>query len=391
MNGTCEVRGTANVELPLALLEDWMREYYFATEIDIGSSGVEDYSLAELRQLLGLDWRELDRIVFHDSQTAGGSMLRQALAERWGGGDPGRVMATHGSSEANYLLMNVLLEPGDEVIVTDPCYPQLFLIAQAKGCRIKKWPLRFERGFVPDLGELEHLLGPNTRMVVVNFPQNPTGATLTAGQQTDLLRAVSKVGAYLVWDNAFGEITYERPPLPDPTLLYERAIAMGTLSKCYGLPGLRVGWCIAAPEVLSSCMQLRDYITLHLSPLVETIASAVIAHSELLIAPRREQARANLPVVLEWLEAHRDRVQWVPPQGGVCIFPRLLGRFDVEAFCHRLARELKGLLVPGNCFGHPRHVRLGFGGATKNLREGLDRLGRLLAAYGEDALAQDKR
>lgn len=367
------------MQMPPALLEDWMRDYYFATEIDIGSSGVEDYSMAEIRQLLGITWEDLDRIVFHDSQTLGGSNLRQAIADRWAGGETHRVMATHGSSEANFLLMNALLDPGDEVVVADPIYPQLFAIAEAKGCRLKRWPLRFEQGFAPDFGELERLLGPNTRMVVVNFPQNPTGASLSPEEQRELVEIVARSGAYLIWDNAFGEITYGRPPLPEPTAFSERTISMGTLSKCFGLPGLRVGWCIAAPEVLEKCIRWRDYVTLHLSPLVETIASAAIAQAEVLIGPRQAQARSNLEIVRNWIAAHEEHVRWVPPKGGVCVFPRLPPDLDVEAFCHRLAREKKVLLVPGNCFNHPQHVRLGFGGSAEKLQEGLGRLGELLA------------
>lgn len=366
------------MKMPPALLEEWMRDYYFAAESDIGSSGVQDYSMAEIRQLLGIAWEDLDRIVFHDSQTLGGANLRQAIADRWAGGDPRRVMATHGSSEANFLLMNALLEPGDEVVVADPIYPQLYAIAEAKGCRLKKWELRFEEGFKPNLDELERILTPTTRMVVVNFPQNPTGASLTPEEQRHLVDVVARSGAYLIWDNAFGEITYGRPPLPDPTSSYERAISMGTLSKCFGLPGLRVGWCIAAPEVLERCILWRDYVTLHLSPLVETIAAAAISQAEILIDPRRAQARSNLEILRGWLAEHEEDFQWVPPQGGVCVFPRLRHDLDVEAFCHRLAREKKVLLVPGVCFAHPRHVRLGFGGSAENLREGLGRLGELL-------------
>lgn len=366
------------MQMPPALLEEWMRDYYFAAEIDIGSSGVQDFSMAEIRQLLGIAWEDLDRIVFHDSQTLGGSGLRQAIADRWAGGDTRRAMATHGSSEANYLLMNALLSPGDEVVVADPCYPQLFTIPEARGCRMKKWPLRFEQGFAPDLDELARLLGPKTRMVVVNFPQNPTGASLGPDEQRALVELVDRSGAWLVWDNAFGEITYGRPPLPDPASLSERVISMGTLSKCFGLPGLRVGWCIAAPEVLERCIRWRDYITLHLSPLVETIAAAAISQAETLIGPRREQAQSNLEILSGWLAGHEEDFEWVPPQGGVCVFPRLPRQADVEAFCHRLAQEKKVLLVPGNCFGHPQHVRLGFGGSPENLREGLGRLDELL-------------
>jgi capreomycidine synthase len=364
--------------MPLALLESWMRDYYFAVEIDIGSSGVEDWSFAELRRLLGIELQDLDNIVFHDSQTLGGVALRQALAARWGGGDIGRVMATHGSSEANFLIMNALLDAGDEVVVTEPCYPQLYLIAEAKGCKLKKWPFRIERGFAPDVEECLELIGPRTRMIVLNLPQNPTGASVTAEEQAALIARAAQFGSYLVWDNAFGEITYDAPALPDPTRLYERALLMGTLSKCYGLPGLRVGWMAAAPEVLEECVRLRDYVTLHLSPLVELIAARAIAASELLVGPRREQARHNRAIVCEWLAARPHQLRWAPPQGGVTFFPELLVDVDVEDFCHRLAREAKVMLVPGVCFGSPRHVRLGFGGPTATLREGLARFGALL-------------
>jgi aspartate/methionine/tyrosine aminotransferase len=173
---------------------------------------------------------------------------------------------------------------------------------------------------------------------------------------------------------------YDRPPLPDPTSFSEKVISMGTLSKCFGLPGLRVGWCIAAPEVLERCIRWRDYITLHLSPLVETIAAAAISRAEVLIAPRLEQARSNLEILSAWLAERADDFAWVPPRGGVCIFPRFLPEVDVDAFCHRLAQEKKVLLVPGSCFSHPRHVRLGFGGSAASLREGLGRVGELLDA-----------
>ncbi|HWN43351.1 MAG TPA: capreomycidine synthase [Thermoanaerobaculia bacterium] len=372
------------MKLAPALLERWMREYYFAVEIDIGGSGVEDFSLGELRRLLtGLEQNVLDRLVFHDSLTLGGADLRRAISERWGDGSPERVMATHGSSEAIYLIMNALLQAGDEVVVLDPCYPQLHLIAQGIGCHVKKWRLRFEDEYAPDLDALEELLGSGTRMVVVNFPHNPTGTSLSPEQHQRLLAIVARTGAYLVWDNAFGELTYEHDPLPDPILTYERAISMGTLSKAFGLPGLRVGWCLAAPVVLQQLVHLRDYVTLHLSPLIELIATRVIEECPVLIGIRLEQARKNLEILAMWMAAHDGLIEWARPHGGVCTFPRINGLADTEEFCHRMAQSEKTLLVPGNCFEHPQHVRLGFGGPHDVFREGLSRLSRMLHAVAE--------
>jgi len=361
-----------------ALLESWMRDYYFNTEIDIGSSGVENFSLSELYKLTNLTQEELNNVVFHDSSTLGSLPLRQAIASRWSNGDPEQVMVTHGSSEANFLIMNGLLNAGDEVVVLDPCYQQLFSIAESIGCQLKHWLLRSENNFAPDVEEVKKLITPRTRMVIVNFPHNPTGASLTQQEQNELVEAVAKVGAYLVWDAAFADIVYDGVPLPNPNLYYDRSISMGTFSKCYGLPGLRFGWCLASPEVLERFVHLRDYMTLHLSPMIELVAQRVVENADNLLSIRLQQARTNLDILSEWAEEHKEFVEWSRPQGGVCTFLGLRDISNSEAFCRHLANVYKVLLVPGNCFNHPSYVRLGFGGATSDLKEGLSRLSKTL-------------
>jgi capreomycidine synthase len=365
------------MKLEPALLEEWMRRYYFATDLDIGSSGVEDFSLADLRRLLGFTHEDLDRVVFRDSQTLGGSGLRQAIADRLVAGRADHVMVAHGSTDANFMIMQALLEPGDEVVVLDPCYQQLYGVAVAIGCGLRHWPLRFENAWRPDVEELAGILSPRTKMVVVNFPHNPTGTTLTRQEQGRLIAAVARVGAFLIWDGAFAELTYGQPPLPEPVLDYDRAISTGTLSKAYGLPGLRVGWCIAVPEVLSRLVRIRDYTTLHLSPLIEMIAQKALEQGDRLLGQRFEQARRNRGMVADWIERQARRLEWVPPQGGVSAFVRFDG-CDVDDFCLRLARGHRTLLVPGSCFRWPAFARLGFGCSTACLVEGLARVSRLL-------------
>lgn len=379
-------------ELPIARLEQWMRDYYFRVDHDLGSSGVQDYSLAELRQKLDIPVAALDRIVFHDSETLGGPGVRGAVADRFLGGDTERVMVTHGSSEANFLAMNALLRPGDQVITHAPCYPQLHILAEAIGCRVDAIPLRFEDDFRFDLDELAARRTPRTRMVIVNFPHNPTGTTLSADERKRLLEIVGESGAYLVWDAAFAEMTYDEPPLPDPLREYGRTLSFGTLSKSFGLPGLRVGWCMAAPDVLARLVRLRDYVTLHLSPLVELLAEHAIRSGDTLIGERRRQAAANRLRVSEWVAASDGRVEWVLPRGGVCGFVRFPGLDDVEGFCRRLAEEDRVLLVPGSCFGrsgHEHHARLGFGGSRADLDAGLARLSSRLFRESRPSASSD--
>lgn len=362
------------MEVAPAHLEYWLRDYYFSTEIDIGCSGVESFSFGELRQLFNITPADLDSIVLRDSRTLGSPDLRTAIGDRWANGDAERVMATNGSSEAIYLIMHALLEPGDEVVVLDPAYQPLFSIAESVGCELKRWPLRFENSFRPDLSEARRLIGPQTRMIVVNFPHNPTGASLTPAEQSELIELAASAGAYLVWDAAFAEITYDGPVLPDPGERYDRTITLGTLSKAYGLPGLRVGWCLAAPDVLENLIRLRDYTTLHLSPLVEHVATRAIENADLLLQPRLAQARHNLELLESWAKRHQQFVSMVKPRGGVSVFMRLHDVDDVEDFCRELADRYSVLLVPGTSFGHPDFVRLGFGCSTQDLTEALSRL-----------------
>ncbi|QER90432.1 capreomycidine synthase (plasmid) [Streptomyces tendae] len=371
------------MRLPHAPLEDWMRHFYFDTKIDLGSSGVQPWTLSELRRLLGIHPTELDSLAFDDSESYGGRELREVLAVRFGVDDPDRVMATHGSTEAIFVAMNALLTSGDEVVVVDPAYHSLRSVAEAIGCRIKRWRLRPEDGFRPCLDILRPLLTSRTRMVIVNFPHNPTGATLTRDQFDAFLDLVADHGAYLVWDGAFTELVYDTPPLPEPALRYARCVSIGTMSKAYGLPGTRVGWCLATPEILTRFVPLRDAISICLSPLTEFFAARAIAQADRILDVRRAQAARNRQRLADWIRHNSELVSWTRPDGGCTAFPTFAGIEDTEDLCRELGARHDVLLVPGSAFGHPDRVRLGFGGDEAAFVEGLDRLqGALRARRG---------
>lgn len=365
---------------PQAPLEDWLRDYYFTNQIDISSSGVQPYSMPDLRAILGIDRDVLDDVVFRDSHSRGGPELRAAVADSFGDGRPDRVLVTNGSCEAEYLFMSTFLRPGDEVVVQAPAYHMLGMLPRAVGCTIVVWPLRPETGFMPDLDELRSLVSARTRAVIVCLPHNPTGASLDLAGQQELTRIVERHGAYLVWDQAFRELVYDPKYLLKPLVEYERVVVFNTLSKAYGLPGLRVGWAVMSPDLIEPCVGLRDYITYSLGPLTERLATYAVRGADRLLAPRLNQARTNLARLSEWLRQHDDLVVGAPPVGGVTTFPRLTRVSDVDEFCRRLMDEYGVLLVPGSCFGMPQHVRLGFGGPPDDFSEGLDRLSALLRA-----------
>ena len=361
-------------DIPVAELEEWMRRFYHATRYDIGSSGVRDMSIAELCDICGVDGTEIASMVLHDSESFGGSRLRAALADRWTGGDVEPVMVTHGSSEAIYLVMHLALEPGDRVLVVEPAYPQLHGIAAWRGCPVDHWPLVSADGFRADLDALRSLVARNPpAMIVVNFPHNPTGATVTADEQREIIEIAAGCGAWLVWDNAFGELTYDTPPLPLPWGAYERTICFGTYSKSYGLAGLRVGWCLAPSALLRRMAVLRDYLALYVSPVLEHFAELATRHADTIVAMHRAHAVVNRATLLDWAAANDGRVRVAPPAGGVSAFVAYPGVADVRDMCRVLAEEDGVLMVPGDCFGaaYGGYARLGFGGTAAELAAGL--------------------
>jgi capreomycidine synthase len=381
----------AGVDIAIARLEAWMRDYYHKVDHDIGSSGVRDLTVAEFRALCGFDFADLDSMIFHDSESYGGTGLRTALADRWAGGDVDRMMVTHGSSEAIYLVMHLALNPGDEVIVLDPAYQQLYDIAAARGCRITRWQLNKDAGFAADLAELRRLARSGPRMIVVNFPHNPTGVSITAEEQKELVDITAEAGAWLVWDHAFGELTYAADPLPLPARWYDRCIAFGTFSKSYGLAGLRVGWCLAPPDLLARMALRRDYIALYVSPVLEFLAEQAVRNADRIVAMQREHARGNLRALTEWAGTLPELVRLTPPDGGVSAFVRFPHQPDVVRSCRRLAEQHRVLLVPGACFGdaYLDYARLGFGGTAAELAAGLSSLERVLREDAEIVVIND--
>jgi capreomycidine synthase len=366
------------MKLPTFVLEDWFREHYFDVEIVLCDSGVQPYTVGEVRRMAGVSTEELDAVVLGDSQPEGGSELRNAIGERWRNGDASGVLVAHGSTEAMFLVMNALLSPGDEVVAVSPGYQPLRSIPEAIGCRMKHWVLRPENGFHPDVDELKKLITPSTKMVTLNFPNNPTGATLTAEEYRAVVDITASSGAYLIWDTAFRELSYDAAPLPDPGLEYERAIVLGTVTKTYGIGGLRVGWCLTTADIVSRCVDIRGYTTVNCSPLTEYIAARVVRNLDKFLPGRLSQARLNRDLLGAWVAERPHVLDWTRPDGGVSAFVKLGGVQDMDGFCRRFATSRRVFLLPGTCFGFPEYVRIGFGGPAEVLRQGLSRLSEFL-------------
>lgn len=374
------------------VLEEWYRRHLSPGLFDISSSGVHPYTFAEIRDLCGIRTEDLDAVVMDDSVSQGGEGIRQAIADRYAAGDADRVLVTHGSSEAIALTLRALLRRGDRVVVQEGIYHSLGHYPREAGCQVAELPAAAVRDGEIDPAVLDALVIPGTAAVIVNFPHNPSGISLSPSGLKALVGRVADAEAVLVWDAATAEIAHRWEVLPDPGTMDAtsvNAVSYGTYSKTFGLPGLRVGWAIARPELLRATFPLRDRTTLFLSPLIELIAERAMRNADRLIRPRAAEAGRNLAYLTAWIAEHDDLVRWTAPEGGVCALPvfRELEQpgtapTAVEGLCRELLERHRTLLVPGTAFGAPHGVRMGFGCAEADFRAGLTELSEFLRKRG---------
>lgn len=362
------------------LVERWLSTYENDIPVNLGESGVNPLTLGELLTLAeergdtGVRER-LSQVTLTYDETRGTRELREAIAAHYRGSTAENVLVTNGAIEANYLVFNALVRPGDTVITMFPAYQQLYSVAEALGATLKRWELREEKGYVPDLADLDAVLDERTRLIVINSPHNPTGAVLSEDDLRGVLARAEAVGARVLSDESYQGIALDEKPLAPPAWeLDPRAISVSTLSKNAGLPGLRIGWIVADEDTIQSCWWYRDYTSISPGRLSDFLAVVALRHREALLERACRLARRNFALVQDFMERHSADFAFPAPRAGVLAFPRLRHEPDSAEFCRGLIREQGVLLVPGSAFEKEGCFRMGYGAETAYLEEGLRRL-----------------
>ena len=350
-------------------------QHEFTAPFLLCSSDCESLTLAELLALEPTGREALDALWLGYTEAHGSPSLRQAIAALYDHVDAAQVLVHAGAEEAIFNFMNVALSPGDHVVVHAPHYQSLSEVARGIGVEVSDWRGDAERGWELDLSELERLLTPRTRLVVVNFPHNPTGFLPTTAF-VHALSALSDQHDFVVFaDEVYRGLELEpatRPPAFAD--VNARAVSLGGLSKAYGLAGLRIGWLATRdPRRFAALSAFKDYTTLCNSAPSELLAALALRHAGPLVERNLGLIRANLDRLDRFFEAHRDLFAWHRPQAGSIAFPRLL-RGKVDEFCADLVAKTGVLLLPGTLYGEDfgGAFRVGFG--RKNLPEALERL-----------------
>jgi aspartate/methionine/tyrosine aminotransferase len=338
---------------------------------NLSESGVHPASIGELIP----DAKEREALLNIElgySQSNGTPELRRAIAAMYPGATEENVIATVGTAEANFLIAWMLTEPGDEVVMMLPNYMQLWGLVRAFGAELKPLPLIEELEWAPDLDALERAVSPRTKLIAVCNPNNPTGAILTEQEMERVVAAARRVGAWLLADEVYRGAELQRDVTPSFWGMYDKVIITSGLSKAYGLPGLRIGWIVSAPELVAEAWSYHDYTTIGPGPASDWLARVALTPENRvrLLDRTRKVLNSNYPIIEEW--AHANELSFVRPQAGAIAYLRYhldIGSLD---FVERLREEKSVLIVPGEQFLMGKYLRIGFGSNADYLREGLE-------------------
>ena len=368
-----------------ALFENLLQSVTAKPESFLGFSQAESLTLGDfiddLDLGLTLDW---NGVSFQGLPTLRQHVLTQAGLQRICHADD--VLITAGAAEANYLALRQSLRAGDEIIIERPGWPQAEVLARATGAKIRIIDRDEDVGWVLPLDELNAMVSSRTRMIFVTNPNNPTGRLMDGEELTRLADIASRYDSWLVVDEVYAGLEWTRDRMPSIAGIYERGIATGSVSKVFGMQGLRLGWMICRDKgMIHDALVLREYssqISNHLGEAITEVALRPYRRTELL-ARIRAGSLANLEMLSSFIESH-PCLSWHPPEAGLIGLVRL----ESEALSGDMlaARALqppyRTFLISGSAYGKPDHIRLGVGGGTAaNLQAGLEKLTELMAEF----------
>ena len=363
-------------------MERYMSLYEMAVQYNMSESGVHPMLL---RELLALEEGSLEKMLeveLNYSHANGIPRLRENIAAMYDGATPDHVLVTVGGIEANFNALTTLLSAGDEMVLMLPNYMQIWGVAKNHGFRIKTFSLLQEKNWAPDLDTLERMVSTDTKLIAICNPSNPTGYILTETEMDAIVKIADRVGAWILADEVYaGAEQLTDVQTPSFYGRYEKVIAVGSMSKAYGLPGLRTGWAVGPVEVIDRIWARHEYTTLSTAMLSNTLAALALSEKvrPQIIRRTRDYIRKGYPILKEWMESHGDLFSAVQPQAAAIAFVRYKMDINSTDFVMRLLKEKSVLIIPGDHFGMDGYLRISYGLPKDYLMGGLSRISELIA------------
>lgn len=367
-------------------LERYFARWEFSVRYLMCASDLEGYPMAELLALADDEARGLwDGLRLGYTESAGHPLLRAEIAALYERISPDDVLVFSGAEEAIFCLLNVALGPDDHAIVTWPGYQSLYEVGRAAGAEVTLHELQEADGWALDVGRIRAAIRPNTRLIVVNAPHNPTGMLPSHADWRELTELCAEAGIRLFSDEVYRFLELdESDRLPAGADAVPAGVSLGVMSKSFAMAGLRIGWLASRDQdLLARCAAFKDYTTICPSAPAEILSLIALRAKSVVLDRSRSIIAANLAVLDRFFAELGDVINWVRPRAGSVGFPRLAmaGRFagwDANRFTAELVEAEGVLLLPESRFGGPgNHVRLGFG--RLDLPEGLAGLERFVS------------
>jgi len=353
-------------ELRPFALERYFARHEFSAKYLLGSSDPEAMSVADLMALEPDSHEKLAKVWLGYTESLGDPILRHDISKHYHRISPEQILVFTGAEEPIFAFMHAALKPGDHLIVHFPSYQSHYSIAESRGIEISRWCGRPDHDWTPDLSELEKLIKPNTRAILICAPHNPTGYLFDRQSQNEIVRIADRHGLFIFSDEVYrGTEHNQGARLPNMADLYEKGISLNCLSKNCGLAGLRIGWiATACREVYDKLAAFKDYLTICNSAPSELMAGIAVRNMEKIFKIQRQRLISNLNMLEQFFKDHQNIFRWQRPKAGTTTFPEFL-RGDALDFCDRLVNESGIMLIPGTFFDLPgQYLRFGYGRAS---------------------------
>ncbi len=358
-------------------LERFFAKYEFSAPYLLSSSDCESFTAGELLALEENAEKEFKNLWLGYTEAQGSPELREEISKLYENISPEEILVFSGAEEGIFVFMNVLLEKSDGIIVQYPAYQSLYGIAEALGCEVTKWEMKYEDGWKPDFEFLKESIRKhkNIKAIIINSPHNPTGYQFSKEEFNAIIEIAGENGLHVFSDEVYRFLEYDpRDRLPTMADVYGKGLSLGVMSKTFGLPGLRIGW-IATKDrkLLRKIAAFKDFTTICNSAPSEFLSCLALRHKEVLIERNLTIIRKNLEVLDDFFEEHGELFQWVKPKAGPIGFPQIKFGRNAEEFCIDVVEKQGIMLLPGTVYDFgERNFRLGFG--RKNMPEALEKL-----------------
>lgn len=363
------------------VLENYLSDNEQNVDFNFSESGVHPLTLGRLLEFAGRDADSLQEVVLDYPEVRGREALREKIAALYPDAAAENVLVTVGASEANHLVASTLLEPGDTIVAMQPGYRQLSGNALNRGIEVRSLPLVESDGWSLDTDALTQVVTTGTRLISVINPHNPTGHILSEAERGAIVDAASRVGAWIVADEVYaGTERGDAPPTPTFWGGYEQVIAINSMSKAYGLPGLRTGWLVAPTELVAPLWRRHEYATISATMLGNVLTDIALDESvrPQLTARARGLINRGFDVLMRELGKREGVYTVVPPQASAMCIVRYDLPVPSREFVDRLVADYSTLVVPGDCFGLDRHFRFSSALSEDYLIEGISRINSLV-------------